>query len=598
MLSPGEPRRFLARLRAPLVPSEAQRVERVLAAARVFLAFCSLIAISFDPTGPTRYEKLAYGLLVIYVVHSLLTLVLVNLRRESTPAFRLGVHAVDLLWPSLISLVTEGPGSPFYVYFFFVLLAAAYRWGFLETVATAGAAVLCLSVEMVLVGGGPRFFGRLLQGQSELNRFVMRSVYLFIVGYLLGYLGEEENTLRAETKAIARLIGKAQLGAGLRQTLQTVLEEVQQLFGAEGALLVLQEVATGRAFLWKPRRSDEAQGKSIDFSELGFSDRGKYFFPGPGHSWHANWPSRAGHKAKPGLFVMGSEGERLRDVSWSAPEEFLTPHSFRSLLATTFSFGEEWVGRLYLLDPALDASREGKLRFLQALVREVGPAVYSVYLLRRLRSRATAVERARVARELHDGIIQSLIGAEMQVDVLRRHAAQNPGHLGDQLAGLQKLLRQEVLNLRELMQQMRPLDLGPKQLLDYLADSVDKFRRETGISARFVCELEEAKLTPRTCTEVARILQEALVNVRKHSGAKNVLVRFGSQDGLWKLVIDDDGRGFDFSGHLSQAELDVARKGPLVIKERVRSIGGELAVESIPGRGARLEITFPQKAHG
>ena len=102
----------------------------------------------------------------------------------------------------------------------------------------------------------------------------------------------------------------------------------------------------------------------------------------------------------------------------------------------------------------------------------------------------------------------------------------------------------------------------------------------------------------RVCNEVARIVQEALVNIRKHSGARNVIVRFDSQDGNWKLVIDDDGKGFDFAGRLTHAQLEASRQGPLVIKERVRSIGGELAVESASGRGARLEITFPQKAYG
>ena len=85
--------------------------------------------------------------------------------------------------------------------------------------------------------------------------------------------------------------------------------------------------------------------------------------------------------------------------------------------------------------------------------------------------------------------------------------------------------------------------------------------------------------------------------MRKHSQAENVLVRFASSSGLWKLTVDDDGKGFDFSGRLSQAELDAARLGPVVIKERVRSIGGELALESVPGHGARLEITFPQRPH-
>jgi signal transduction histidine kinase len=102
---------------------------------------------------------------------------------------------------------------------------------------------------------------------------------------------------------------------------------------------------------------------------------------------------------------------------------------------------------------------------------------------------------------------------------------------------------------------------------------------------------------PRICREVARIVQEALVNIRKHSGATQVLVRFGAHSGLWRLVIEDNGRGFDFLGRLSLSDLNASHTGPVTIKERVRTIGGDLSIESLPGRGANLEITFPQKAH-
>ncbi len=208
--------------------------------------------------------------------------------------------------------------------------------------------------------------------------------------------------------------------------------------------------------------------------------------------------------------------------------------------------------------------------------------------------KAKTMDRALVARELHDGAIQSLIGMEVQVAVLRRQGNAAP-EMAEELGRIQQLLRQEVLNLRELMRQMKPLDLDPRQLLDFLAESVDKFRRETGISSSFVSDLREISLSPRICTELARIAQEALVNVRKHSGARNVILRLSLESGGGRLVVDDDGRGFDFAGKLSQAELDTARKGPVIIKERVRSIGGELSIESAPGRGARLEIRFPHE---
>jgi signal transduction histidine kinase len=152
-----------------------------------------------------------------------------------------------------------------------------------------------------------------------------------------------------------------------------------------------------------------------------------------------------------------------------------------------------------------------------------------------------------------------------------------------------------VLKLRELMQQMKSLDVDSRKLLGYLRDTVERFQRETGIAAGFRAEVEELDMPQPVCRELARIVQEALVNVRKHSGAKQVLVRLGASNGRWTLVIEDDGHGFPFTGRLSHGGLDTLVRGPQVIMERVRLIEGELAIESIPDRGARLEITVPQK---
>lgn len=261
--------------------------------------------------------------------------------------------------------------------------------------------------------------------------------------------------------------------------------------------------------------------------------------------------------------------------------------------------GEQWNGWLILYDVAVGRDRTKELRFAQRLLEHASPAVFTVYLLRRLRSRVGAIERARFARELHDGTIQALIAVEMQVDVLRRQTEKSPSsaRFSGQISHVQELLREQILELRSLMQAMRPVELGPHQLLDYLASLVDRFRSDTGMSVQFATELDEVDLPPRVCREIVRIVQEALVNIRKHSGATRALVRFGIHSGQWRLIVEDNGHGFDFMGRLSLKDLDEAHKGPFTIKERVRGIGGNLSIESLPTRGATLEITFPQKAN-
>ncbi len=589
---------FLRPVGRPMVLGEAQRVERTLATARAFLAAASLTAIWLDPAKEGRFAALVYSLLVIYVIHSFLILILVRVRSESSGAFRFSVHAVDVIWPALLAIFTEGVTSPFFIFNFFALLAAAYRWGFLETLATAAATIVFFFMQGVLLESSSASMQALLQSGFEFNQFVVRGLYLLIAGYLLGYLGEEEKRLRAEVAAIARIIARVQGEVGLHGALRAVFDEVLRLLGAKRGAIAIQEATSGRAFLWEATRDVRSQEMVLRSSELKESQRSAYLFEAPGHTWYAGRRISLAGKRRFELYVVSEKGSLVHEKAWTPPEWFQNFTAFGSVLGVSLTFGTDWSGQALFLDPALSSEPESEAQFLRTLAQQVTPAIYSVFLMRRLRSRVGAVERARVARELHDGVIQSLIGLEMKMDVLRRQTSKTSEPVAGELGRVQNLLHQEVLNLRELMQQMRPVDVGPKRFLDYLASTVDKFGRDVGIAARFVSPFDEVAIPPHICKEVARIVQEALVNVRKHSHARNVLVRFDAQDGLWRLIIDDDGRGFDFAGRLHQAELDAAHKGPMIIRERVRSIGGELVVESGPGRGARLEISFPQKAYG
>jgi signal transduction histidine kinase len=294
------------------------------------------------------------------------------------------------------------------------------------------------------------------------------------------------------------------------------------------------------------------------------------------------------------VIAVDHEGNPVSSPSSEPLAKLKERQSFRSLIAISFVFGGEWRGRVLVFDPSRYGETHEELRFLLDLFRQVGPAVYNVYLLHRLRRRAGAAERARFARELHDGAVQSLIAVEMQVDVLRRQAETTPAVVSPELGRIQGLLREEVLKLRELMQQMKSIDVDDRRFLSIVTDTVERFERETGISARFVTDIEKLEMPGKVCREMLRIVQEGLVNVRKHSKARHALVRLSSNDSQWSLTLEDDGKGFPFSGRLTQDELETMGKGPMIIKERVRLIAGALTVESNPGLGTRLEVKVPK----
>ncbi len=578
--------------------SESQRIERILAATRAILALASVFVIWVDPTEPRHYATVVYGLLALFLFEAVGVLALVRTQRTSSPTFRLAVHSLDILWPALISIFTAGPNSPFYLFYTFVLLEAAYRWGLQATLVTAMAStVLYISQAFFTVAHGYAL-PSLFRGSYNLNSFVMRGIYLLILGYLLGYLGEEEKQLREETAAISTVIMKARAEVGMRNTLESVFEEIFKLFRTRRAALAVLDRNSGRAFVWNVDQQEPEGKVSLSTRELHAQQGEQSLFETPGHVWYATRNRKDHGDAKYDIYALDEDGRRFFDEVWSPPQEMVGNNEVRSFLGVRSIYADEWSSVLLLFAPHFQPNRESAVRFLRAVALQVSPAIYSAFLTSRLRSRAGAIERARVARELHDGVIQSLIGLEMEVDVLRRQPDASQATVVDRLVHIQRVLRQEVLNLRELMQQMKPVDIRPAQLLDYLVTMVDKFQRDTGISSRFVTTMAEVSLPPRVCNQLARIVQEALVNARKHSRAQRVLVQLGQQDGRLKLVVDDDGRGFDFSGRLDLNELDAIRKGPLVIKERVRNINGELIVESMPGKGSRVEISLPKNTYG
>ncbi len=142
--------RYVGRPLVPADPSEIRRIERWLATARVFLAISALAAIYMDPTQLGQ-APVAYGLLGFYLIHGVLVMTLLRRRKQSTAAFRVFVHAADIVWPAFISVFAEGPRSPFFLFFFFVLVASAYRWGLWETLGTAAAEVVLLWAESFVV---------------------------------------------------------------------------------------------------------------------------------------------------------------------------------------------------------------------------------------------------------------------------------------------------------------------------------------------------------------------------------------------------------------------------------------------------------------
>ncbi|HET7455608.1 MAG TPA: sensor histidine kinase [Solirubrobacterales bacterium] len=192
-------------------------------------------------------------------------------------------------------------------------------------------------------------------------------------------------------------------------------------------------------------------------------------------------------------------------------------------------------------------------------------------------------ERARVARDLHDEVNQSLTGLLLRLEAAREAA---PPELEDELAETKALANQAMGELLSLARQLRPTALDDLGLVAAIEGQVEQLRRGE-IGASLEADGDFSDLGDDAQLVVYRVAQEALSNAARHSGAARVEVRLRRTEGGGVLLeVSDDGRGFAFD----ESERGLGIGG---MRERALLIGAELTIESRPGRGTTVRLVVP-----
>jgi two-component system sensor histidine kinase UhpB len=194
--------------------------------------------------------------------------------------------------------------------------------------------------------------------------------------------------------------------------------------------------------------------------------------------------------------------------------------------------------------------------------------------------RAQEEERARLARDLHDEVNQSLTGLLLRLEAVREAA---PPELEAEIADTKALANRAMRELLSLARQLRPTALDDLGLVAAIAGQIEQVSR-SGVGAELVEEGDFSDLDGDVQLVVYRVAQEALSNAVRHSGAERIEVALRRGDEGVELTISDDGRGFAFEA--SESGLGIAG-----MRERALLLGGELTIESRPGRGTTVRLS-------
>ena len=403
----------------------------------------------------------------------------------------------------------------------------------------------------------------------------------------MAFLGDRNRRFAWQQSFLTRLANTMHVDLGLSESLRLLLEELCGEFQTEEALLAYRDVDLERIFLWQ-LKSGESERLSPENLPLMRADG----FLLDDMEASLCWNSLEGRGA--GFGWDRRNGQALKIVP-RVPGPTLQEFGIRNFLSVAFDLDEHPAGRLFLVNrrPGRAGFVNADLEWFERIARHVSSSIESVFLLRHLRARAIEAERSRISRDLHDGILQTLLSIEIQIDVLRRKATTQPDQVESGLASLQQTVKNEGGELRHMVTDLRPLRVQSADMVDLMRGFAERFRNESGLALDLLIDSAELHAPDRVCRELFQIYREALNNIKKHAKASHVVVKLSQDDSRLALVVDDNGEGFSFAGRFTGDELDRLRLGPISIKERTRTVGGVLTVESNPGHGARLTIEVP-----
>ena len=549
------------------------RAERVITAGRMLLAALLAVAVALDPITP-GYAALLEQFSLIYLGYSGAVLSLTWLRRTTPRHLPLVTHVVDLVVFSAMMYLSAAPTSPFFVYLIFSMVCGALRWHGRGALLTGAAALMAYLV--LTVAGRLEL---LVPYEFDQTRFITRCAHLTVITGLLAYLGSYQRRLQTEIASLAAW--PRRLPAEESAAVNDVLRHAAAVLNVPRVVLVWQEgdepalrvaASAGDRFELTRERPD-AFGPIVS-----------------GRLQHSSF--FCDDTASAECFVVyrvpgGFESFRAEPLDAAFVERF----SVRSVLALRIAT-DTIDGRLFALDRrplAADDILHGDI-----VGRLVAGALEQQALIMQLRDSAVGEERLRLARELHDGVLQSLTAVGLQLDRLRSLPGLASPEAQRRLAVLEDTIGSEHRSLRQMLDDLQPgrppgqLRVKPEGRLRELMTRLER-QWEVRLEEAFAPEIPA--IAGGVMHELARMTEEAIVNAVRHGAATAVRVALvPGENGRLHLTVSYRGRGFaSFSGRQGLAALRRIGAGPRTLMERVVALGGDLTIDSSEG-GASIEI--------
>jgi signal transduction histidine kinase len=528
------------------------RSGRVIALARAVLASVFLFAIWVDPSQPAQAVEMTYAVLVIYAIGSAAIVMLTWSNWWLDARLAATLQVADIVVFTLLVIASDGYTSPFFVFFVFLILSAAIRWGWRETALTA------IPVTLLYVAAGLAA-GTEASSTFDLQRFIIRAGNLVVLSGVLIWFGVNHGFSGVRSLK-DDLLRDASPGDS---PLEGAIEGIAAATGARTALLLWCGHGSRHwlAMAWDGSdfRTNALPNRTIEIA------RGPFLFD---------------LEHDHGLYRGASQRMRFSTVNELMESKPAREHGFMEGLGIPVRTA---AGEGLLLLGGISGLCTDHIEFGGAVSSALAAHIQRHALLAAVEDGAIARARLSLARDLHDSIVQFLAGATFRIEAISRalRAGDRPER---ELKDLKQLLLHEQEELRSAIGALKSETIALPKLAGDLRALCGRLAMQWDIQCLFSAEVPETSAPMRLHLDTHQLIREAVANAVRHARAKSITVQLTADDGNLRLDICNDGSG---SERLKEGT-------PWSLRERVDEANGTLMLAT-RDTGTDVSITLPLK---
>jgi signal transduction histidine kinase len=559
-------------------------VDNVINISRLALSSLSLVALYIDPIDNYKFADYAYVASTMYAIYAALTYLFDNAGRTPKLAHAFS-YVADFSFSSALVFLTGGASSPLSMLLSFPLLVATLRWNW------RGAITTCALLIALLVGLSFADDGALTGAHDDINRFVIGGAFLLVAGLMLGHVGAfRERSL--ERLAVLASWPPEVAAAGEFPQLEPSLAHAAATMRAHRVLVLWEQEEEPFLFIsvWVRGQCKSRREEPGKYGELVATELSQTAFM-IGEPQHDRAIAKQIGSSEPLLSLN-------QNLAWD--------YGITRFVTAPFTT-QNSSGRVFILEPD---STSGELIALTSIVANRVSIEIEHHILRmELDAAAASAERARLARDMHDGILQTLTAIGLRLASGMENAGQSNiktlNESREMLADAQRRLREFVNNAYAAKgislddggyPVLGATEVTSKRIFDLEAEcskALGEASRHWKCSTHLRVSPQGAQVVHHIGRQILPVLAEAVANATQHGGASTIKVEVTRRMHSLELIISDDGNGLPGpTGEFDHETVFLQRIGPKTIRDRVLEVRGDLTISN-SSSGLTLKIGIP-----